>query len=63
MRSRKAAGGKKGRSFKGRKDKMREHLRTVHGKAGKKRGRGDSDGEESFADGLSDVRTKLKRRT
>jgi hypothetical protein len=35
LRSRNASGGKKGRSFKGRKDKMREHLTTVHGKEGK----------------------------
>ncbi|KAF1940740.1 hypothetical protein EJ02DRAFT_455791 [Clathrospora elynae] len=39
-RSRRPAGGKsKGRSFKGRMDKMKEHLRTVHEKGEKERKR------------------------
>jgi hypothetical protein len=37
MRSRKPRGGTKGRSFKSRKDKMEEHVRTVHLQGTKKR--------------------------
>jgi hypothetical protein len=70
LRSRNASGGKKGRSFKGRKDKMKEHLRTVHGKGGKdvmrKRVRvcetDDEDADESFDGGVVDVRAKIKQR-
>jgi len=47
-RSRNPGGGKcKGRSFKGRKDKMNEHLKTAHQKEKKKRKKyGDSDDKE-----------------
>ena len=37
VRSRNPVGGKKGRSFRGRKDKMNEHHKAVHHKEGKKR--------------------------
>jgi hypothetical protein len=36
LRSQKGGGGKKGKSFGTREDKMREHVRTVHEKRGKK---------------------------
>jgi hypothetical protein len=47
-RSRKPAGRSKGRGFGAREDKMKEHVRTVHEKVGKKRdGMGDGTcGEE-----------------
>jgi hypothetical protein len=44
-RSRRAAGGKKGRGFGARKDKCDEHVRIVHGKAKGKGGKVDR-GEE-----------------
>ena len=52
-RSRKPSKKSKGRSFKGRKDKMEEHVQTVHHKLSKKRGRSsetdveDDDEEET----------------
>jgi hypothetical protein len=53
-RSRKPSGRSKGRSFGARDDKMREHVRTVHEKVGKKKRdgmvdkAGDEDGEEDY---------------
>ncbi|KAJ8111363.1 hypothetical protein OPT61_g6025 [Boeremia exigua] len=52
-RSSKPAKKSKGRSFKGRKDKMEEHVQAVHNKASKKRGRSyesESEGGEDTED-------------
>jgi hypothetical protein len=57
-RSKKPTSKAKGRSFGTREDKMREHMRTVHEKAGKKRNdvlgttieRGEAEGEEFYSD-------------
>ncbi|KAH7390737.1 hypothetical protein BKA66DRAFT_440025 [Pyrenochaeta sp. MPI-SDFR-AT-0127] len=66
-RSRKPVGGKsKGRSFNNRKDKMEEHLRTVHHKRAGKRMRFDEDdteyGEETLDEGFGEQQPRIGRR-
>ncbi|KAF1848356.1 uncharacterized protein K460DRAFT_353344 [Cucurbitaria berberidis CBS 394.84] len=63
-RSKKPANGKsKGRSFNNRKDKMEEHVRTVHHKEGKKRKQieavEDDDEENSLSEKVKDKRTRV----
>ena len=71
-RSKRPTGGKsKGRSFNNRKDKMEEHLRTVHCKGDKKRQRSrqahddDSDegeDEDRYVEGQKEKRSRVKPR-
>ncbi|KAH6851458.1 hypothetical protein BKA58DRAFT_69045 [Alternaria rosae] len=53
-RSRNPVGGKKGRGFRGRKDKMNEHHKAVHHKEGKKRKKSEEDDDSIEDQGCDD---------
>jgi hypothetical protein len=59
-RSRNPGGGKKGRGFRGRKDKMSEHHKSVHNKHGKKRKRVE-EAEDHVQDRAYDEDTRARK--
>lgn len=63
QRSKKPADGKKGRSFKGRRDKMKEHMETVHGKCQgrRKRGRESEDEDDQLVGDYGHDKPRVRR--